>query len=137
MLMKMQTIMKRKDNQKGFTIVELLIVMAILAVLAAVAVPKYTAVLAKSKMDAHNANIDMIVHAGQLYYDSNNQAAISDLATLVTAGYLKENPKDPISDTATAYTFVATAAGVYTVTPGLATMSGTAVSKAASATGNF
>ncbi|MBQ1411298.1 MAG: prepilin-type N-terminal cleavage/methylation domain-containing protein [Oscillospiraceae bacterium] len=46
-----------KKNQKGFTLAELLIVVAIVAVLVAIAVPMYTAGLEKSRETTDIANV--------------------------------------------------------------------------------
>lgn len=46
-----------KQNRKGFTLAELLIVVAIIAVLVAIAVPMYTAGLEKSRETADIANV--------------------------------------------------------------------------------
>ena len=47
----------KKMNKKGFTLAELLIVVAIIAVLVAIAIPVFTAQLTKSKEAADEANI--------------------------------------------------------------------------------
>ena len=49
--------MKKKANKKGFTIMEMLIVVAIIAVLAAIAIPTFNGALTKSKEAADIANI--------------------------------------------------------------------------------
>lgn len=49
--------MKKKANKKGFTIMEMLIVVAIIAVLAAIAIPTFNSALTKSKEAADVANI--------------------------------------------------------------------------------
>ena len=49
--------MKKKSNKKGFTIMEMLIVVAIIAVLAAIAIPVFNGALTKSKEAADVANI--------------------------------------------------------------------------------
>ena len=48
---------KKKANKKGFTIMEMLIVVAIIAVLAAIAIPTFNGALTKSKEAADVANI--------------------------------------------------------------------------------
>ena len=47
----------KKRNQKGFTIMEMLIVVAIIAVLVAIAIPTFNSALTKSKEAADIANI--------------------------------------------------------------------------------
>ena len=44
--------MKRKSNKKGFTIVELVIVIAVIAILSAVMVPTFTGIVKKAKESA-------------------------------------------------------------------------------------
>jgi prepilin-type N-terminal cleavage/methylation domain-containing protein len=106
-----------EENQKGFTLVELIISLAILAVLAGVAIPKFTGILAKSKQDANDTNVKMIAHAAELYYESNNQVFPADIDVLVSAGYLKENPTQPVKGT-DEYS-ISHAGSTLTVIPGL------------------
>ena len=47
----------KKNNKKGFTLAELLIVVAIIAVLTAIAIPVFTGSLTKSKEAADMANL--------------------------------------------------------------------------------
>ena len=49
--------MKKKNNKKGFTLAELLIVVAIIAVLVAIAIPIFTAQLEKAREATDAANI--------------------------------------------------------------------------------
>jgi len=105
---------RHRDNQKGFTLVELIIVMAILAVLAGIAVPKFGDVLADSKTKADQANIKMIQSAFDIYCVQNDVSdptsidwTAAELTTnLVTnEKLLKENPKYPV-DTAKNYEII-------------------------------
>jgi len=81
-------------RQQGFTLVELLAVMAILAILAAFTVPKFTGVLASSKEKACMANAKLIQDAANLYAANEPNpielTAENIMATLKGAGYLRE-----------------------------------------------
>jgi general secretion pathway protein G len=81
--------------QRGFTFMELLIVMVIIAILAAVAIPKYLQHLRRAKEVVLQQNIWTMRRAIDFYWQDKEKPPAS-LQELVSAGYLREVPKDPI-----------------------------------------
>ena len=80
----------------GFTLLELLIVMTIIAILAAIAVPSFT----QNVKHAREAVLREDLHTLRAAIDSftyDKQKAPQDLSEVVSAGYLKEMPKDPFT----------------------------------------
>ena len=55
-----------KKNNKGFTLVELIVVIAILGVLMAVLVPQYIQYVEKSRIGADESAIGEVIHAAQI-----------------------------------------------------------------------
>lgn len=62
---------KLKKNNKGFTLVELVVVVAILGLLAAIAVPKLTTSRKKAAITAHNANVKTLKNAANMFIAEN------------------------------------------------------------------
>lgn len=69
-----------KKNNKGFTLAELLIVVAIIAVLVAIAIPVFTSQLEKSREATDEANVRS-AYAEQMaaYLTGDNKTSISDI----------------------------------------------------------
>lgn len=65
----------KKRNQKGFTIMEMLIVVAIIAILVAIAIPTFNSALTKSKEAADVANIRAAYAEVMLDYMMGDAAA--------------------------------------------------------------
>ena len=57
----------KSKRLKGFTLVELIIVIAILAILAAIAIPKYNKSRQRSLVTAHNSNVKVLESAAMNY----------------------------------------------------------------------
>ena len=53
----MRKLMNKKLNKKGFTLMEMLIVVAIIAILVAIAIPTFTSSLNKARVSADEANL--------------------------------------------------------------------------------
>jgi general secretion pathway protein G len=83
--------------EQGFTLLELLIVMVIIATLAAIAVPAYTRNVVAAKEAVLKADLHVMRDAIQMYTVDKEKAPQS-LDDLVQAGYLKAIPKDPITN---------------------------------------
>ena len=72
----------KKRNQKGFTIMEMLIVVAIIAVLVAIAIPTFNSALTKSKEAADVANIRAAYAEVMLDYMMGDAAAAPTAKTV-------------------------------------------------------
>ncbi len=64
----MLTKIRRKLNKKGFTLIELMIVIAIIGILAAIAIPQFAAYRTKSYNAAGQADIRNIKTVLEAYY---------------------------------------------------------------------
>lgn len=88
--------MRKKHVDAGFTLIELMVVMAIIAVLASIAIPSFVAIVKHAREAALRQDLSTMRNAIDSYtYDK--QKAPQDLSDIVQGGYLKEIPKDPFT----------------------------------------
>lgn len=75
-------------NSRGFTLIELLIVVVIIGILAAIAIPKFTAVREKGFRSAMMSDLKNLATAQEIYYNSNFTFGnvLSDLGIQVSNG---------------------------------------------------
>ncbi len=88
----------RRKGQ-GFTLIELIVVMLIIAMLATLAVPRYFGSVQKSRDAVLKENLALMRGALDKYYGDNDKypAALEDL---VSHKYLRSIPPDPLTDSA-------------------------------------
>ena len=87
-----------KKMMKGFTLIEIMIVVAIIAVLAAVAIPSFAKYMKRSAAGACQTTRESIKKAAYTYSADNNGTstiALTDLYKADGSGYLVELPHCP------------------------------------------
>jgi len=84
-----------KDN-KGFTLLELMIVIAIIGILATLAQPQFKTAVLKAKEASLRENLFNIRNCIDQYYGDNGKYP-SALGDLVEKGYMRAIPKDPFT----------------------------------------
>jgi general secretion pathway protein G len=90
---------KRLRDQKGFTLLELLIGMFILVILLSVAVPTYQKSVQHAREVVLKENLWQIRRSIDQYASDKGKLP-AGLSDLVQAGYLRELPRDPITEQA-------------------------------------
>jgi len=85
-------------NKRGFTLIEILVVVAIIGILAAIAVPNVTRALQTAKNNADAANIASLQNAVEMYYIDKGtwpEVGTRFQTVLVNEGYLKKPVSPP------------------------------------------
>ena len=85
-----------RKNDTGFTLVELMIVMAIIGVLAVVAIPSYVGAVRQAREAVLREDLHVMRDAIDSY-TADKQKAPQSLDDLVTEGYLRSIPIDPMT----------------------------------------
>ena len=109
-----------ENRSRGFTLIEMMIVMAIIVILIAIAVPFYQKAIVRAKESVLHGNLSAMRSAIDEYsYDK--QKAPQSLQDLVSAGYLHDVPQDPITRTRDSWKIIMEDSGqaVSTSEPGI------------------
>lgn len=89
---------KASTRQRGFTLVELMVVMAILLTIISIAVPMYTTSMIRAKESVLQSNLFTLRSVIDQYtYDKESPPQA--LQDLVAEGYLRQVPIDPFTET--------------------------------------
>lgn len=88
--------LRSRNRAAGFTLVELMVVMLIISILLAVAVPSFISAIRTAREAALRQDLHTMRDAIEQYTE-DKQAAPQSLDDLVQAGYLRKMPVDPMT----------------------------------------
>lgn len=86
----------RTCRPRGFTLIEIVVVMAIIGLLLTLAVPRYMHSIERGKEQVRQQNIAVMRNAIDQYYGDNGQYP-DTLDELVAKHYLRSVPLDPVN----------------------------------------
>lgn len=65
----------KRLNRKGFTLIELMVVIAILVIIMGIALPNITSSIERSKSKQKDAKIELIISSAEIYFDRYSTAS--------------------------------------------------------------
>ena len=93
---------RKRNGLRGFTLIELIIVIAIMGILLAVAIPVYQTHLRHANEAVLKEDLYTLRNAIDQYTQDKAKAP-QDLNDLVSAGYMRMLPKDPFTNSNTSW----------------------------------
>lgn len=93
---------KHLSGEDGFTLIELMIVMLIVAILSAIAIPAYLSSVKAAKEAVLKEDLHVLRGAIDAY-TADKEKAPQALDDLVQSGYLKTIPTDPMTHSSTTW----------------------------------
>ncbi|MEW5764210.1 MAG: type IV pilin protein [Acidobacteriota bacterium] len=88
---------RRTRRESGFTLMELMVVVAIIGILVSMAVPTYRTAVERTKETVLRQNLSVIRDCIDQYYADKGRYPDS-IEALVSEGYLRHLPVDPITE---------------------------------------
>jgi general secretion pathway protein G len=85
--MRLQSNSSGRTNQRGFTIVELLIVIVVIAILAAITIVAYNGVQVRARDSQRRSDVTAIKKALELYYIDNGKFPSGNGSTSINSGW--------------------------------------------------
>ena len=73
-------------SDKGFTVVELIVAVVIIAIMVAIAIPIYAGIQLSAAESAHSANVRTLKGAAVIWHTENSMSAIEPLVILMSDG---------------------------------------------------
>lgn len=89
----------RHGIQRGFTLIEILVVMTLIAMLLTLAVPRYFSAVDKGRLRVQQQNVATLRDAIDKFRADQGRYP-DDLEEIITKKYLRQIPIDPVSETA-------------------------------------
>ena len=80
----------KKLNKKGFTLIELMVVIAILVIIMGIALPNITSSIERSKEKQKQNKLQLVTSSAELYFDRHRNTSVVTIETLINDGFLTE-----------------------------------------------
>ncbi len=86
-------------NKKGITLIELIVVIVLLGIIAAITIPTVGNLISAQQAKADEATYDLVLYSARLYavVEEPSTSATFSLADVIAAGFLDENPFDQVA----------------------------------------
>ncbi len=109
--------MKRREGTQGFTLIEMMIVIVVIAILIGVLLPNFRGTQDEAMTQRARSEMRTLATAIESYYIHNNNTLPTTLTTLITATprIINVVPNDPFRSGSNAYSFARDTNGVYYV----------------------
>lgn len=88
--------MKRVDPHGGFTLIELIVVLAIVALLASIVTPRYTRSVERAREATLKTSLNVMRDAIDKFAGDRGRYPAS-LKEMIDAGYIRAVPEDPVT----------------------------------------